>query len=402
VHLQSNRISVSQDGLNPIFEYAAQGQCCERRMAWQDAVRWYERSLACLPNLFGADKQIRPLPLADGKTISFHPPHASRIYEALGRALMAMDRREDSILAYRAAQSLDPENHSAQRFLKANIDMTKTGETEQPGDAKAGPCAVPETSNHTIGKDLTLVMVTHCTGRLKKFETLSPPSNKLVAATYGSLLEVMGESVAACPKVMCYDHNPDGALRNKQYARSLEAFSIEHGFELCTFQGVGLFNILNRIVPTIKSPYILFVEHDWLFRGGRIQLPVIIEMMNNEPNINAMRFNKRENYLNGQDFLMSVDTAPRRYPLMRTASYSNNPSIIRTNKLKKQWLPICEKALRRVSDNLGGSAFGVEEILFKKYVGDIRVRGFQAAHALWGTHVFGRVGDPPRVTHLGE
>jgi hypothetical protein len=401
MHLQRNYISASKDELNPIFDFAAQGQSCEKTMAWQDAVRWYERSLACLPNLFGADKKIRPLPLAEGNAISFNQQHASRLYEALGRALMALDRRQDSILAYRAAQALDPENLSAQRFIQANADMLKTGGDES-GDGKTGPWVGSEASNQTIGKDLTLLMVTHCTGRLKKFEALSPPSNKLVTATYGSLLEVVGENVAACPKVMCYDHNPDGSLRDRQYARSLESFSMEHGFELRTFQGVGLFNVLNRIVPTIKSPYILFTEHDWMFRGSRIQLPAIIEMMNNEPNINAIRFNKRDNYLNGQDFLMNVDTAPRRYPLMRTASYSNNPSIIRTDMLKNQWLPICEKALGRVSDNLSGSAFGVEEILFRKYVGDIRTNGFQAAHALWGTHVFGRVGDPPRVTHLGE
>jgi hypothetical protein len=312
-----------------------------------------------------------------------------------------MDRKEDSILAYHAAKALDPLNRSAQRFIKANADMLPTGGT-QSVDGKAGPWAGSASSNQAVGKDLTLVMVTHCTAKLSKFEALSPPSNKLVTATYGSLLEVVGENVAACRKVMCYDHNPDGSLRDKQYARSLESFSREHRFELRTFQNVGLFNILNRIAPTIKTPYILFVEHDWLFRGSPIQLPAVIEMMNNEPGINAIRFNKRDNYLNGHDFLINVDTAQRYYPLMRTASFSNNPSIIRTDKLRSQWLPICEKALPLVSDDLGGSAFGVEEILFRKYVRDIRANGFQAAHALWGTHIFGRVGDPARVIHLGE
>jgi hypothetical protein len=401
VHLQKDHISVCQDRLNPIFDYAAQGQCCEKQMAWQDAVRWYERSLACLPNLFGADKKIRPLPLAQAKGISFSPQHASRLYEALGRALMAMDRSQDCILAYRAAQALDPKNLSAQRFIQANADMLKTSGVES-GAGKAGHWVGSAASNQTIGKDLTLVMVTHCTDRLKKFEALSPPSDKLVTATYGSLLEIVGEDIAACPKVMCYDHNPGGSLRDKQYTRSLESFCAEHGFELRTFQGVGLFNVLNRIVPTIESHYTLFTEHDWMFRGSRIHLPAIIEMMNDEPNINAIRFNKRDNYLNGQDFLMNVDAASKRYPLMRTASYSNNPSIIRTDKLKNEWLPICEEALHRVSDKLGGSAFGVEEILFKKYVRDIRAQGFHKAHEKWRTYVFGGLGDTPRIIHLGE
>jgi hypothetical protein len=370
-------------------------------MAWQDAVQWYERSLACLPNLFGADKKIRPLPLADSRSISFEPQHASRIYEALGRALTALDRKEDGILAYYAAQALDPNSHTAQMFIQENANVIKTGGYELGApEAKAG--VGPDTANQNIEKALTLVMVTHRTGRLKKFASLSPPSTKLVTATYGSLLAVLGDNVAACPKVMCYDHNPNGSFRDRQYFRALEAFSIQHGFELHTFQGVGLFNILNRIVATITSPYILFVEHDWMFRGDRIQLPAIVEMMDNEPHINVIRLNKRDNYLNGHDFLMNVDASQGSYPLIRTSSYSNNPSIIRTDKLKNEWLPICEEALQRVSDDLGGSAFGVEEILFKKYVQDIRAHGFQTAHARWGIHVFGKVGDPPRVIHLGE
>lgn len=339
--------------------------------------------------------------LADSRPISFEPRHASRIYEALGRALMALGRKEDGLLAYCAAQALDPNNLTAQRFIQENVHVIRTGGYES--DATEGsPGVGPDATNQNIEKALTLVMVTHCTGRLKKFASLSPPSTKLVTATYGSLLAVLGENVAACPKVMCYDHNPNGSLRDQQYSQALEAFSIQHGFDLHTFQGVGLFNILNRIVPTIETPYILFVEHDWMFRGDRIQLTVIIEMMNKEPNINAIRLNKRDNYLSGQDFLMNVISPYRDCPLIRTSQFSNNPSIIRTDKLKNEWLPICEEALKGVSNGLGGSAFGVEEILFKRYVRDIRVHGFQTAHALWGTHVFGKMGDPPRIIHLGE
>jgi hypothetical protein len=70
--------------------------------------------------------------------------------------------------------------------------------------------------------------------------------------------------------------------------------------------------------------------------------------------------------------------------------------------LKGEWLPVCEQSLSRVANRLGGSAFGVEEVLFKKYVQDIRAQGFYKAHENWGTYVFGRVGDEPRITHIGE
>jgi tetratricopeptide (TPR) repeat protein len=390
-----------QETLNPIFDFAANGQYHENRMEWKSAVHWYHRALACLPNLFGSDKKIRPLGIPGQKSISFMPQHASRIYAALGRTLMSLGRLKDSFLAYQAAAALDPENRPANRMLTRHPAIPYTETANAPVMA-AGP-GFGRTCDEIDLKDaVTLVMVTHCTRRLKKFEPLSPPSSKLVTATYGSLLRVFGEDIDACPKVMCYDINPNGSERDAQYTQSIETFSRENGFTLRRFRGEGLFNVLNQTVQCIDTPYIFFVEHDWMFRGEGIRLPAIIEMMENERNIHAIRLNKRDNSLNGQDFLMSVDSIQRRYPLMRTSSYSNNPSMIRTEKLKNEWLPICDKALRRVNDQLGGSAFGIEEILFRNYVRDIRAHGFRKAHKKWGMYIFGEVGDKPRITHLGE
>jgi hypothetical protein len=55
-----------------------------------------------------------------------------------------------------------------------------------------------------------------------------------------------------------------------------------------------------------------------------------------------------------------------------------------------------------VKNHLGGSAFGIEEILFRTYVQDIRAQAFGKAHEKWGTYVFGRAGDKPRIRHIGE
>ena len=399
---QDNMRPSRQETLNPIFEYAAKGQHYENRMEWEASIKWYQRALACLPNLFGSDKKIRPLALPHPIRVSFTPQHASRIYAALARSLTAAGRQLDGVLASQAAAALDPQNGAGDKKTPQNPADLFDGEAAdlpvqpcQPGlGGRAGEC--------DLRGEITLIMATHCTRRLKKFESLSPPSNKLVTATYGSLLRVFGEEIAAGPKIICYDVNPNGSDRDARYTRSIQDFSEQNGFKLHSFQGVGLFNVLNQTLPHVTTPFIFFVEHDWLFRGEGIVLPAIIEMMNHDAGINAIRFNKRDNYLNGQDFLMTVDTAPRRYPLLSTSSYSNNPSIIRTEKLKNEWLPICEKALRHVKKHLGGSAFGIEEILFRTYVQDIRAQGFHKAHEKWGMYVFGRGGDKPRIRHIGE
>lgn len=397
----NNPKPVFQETFNPIFKYAARGQHHEKRQEWASSVHWYHRSLACLPNLFGSDKKRHPLELPYKLNIHFKPHHAGRIYASLGRALKAMGRRWDSVLAFQAAAALDPENIEAVHLAKKNPNPS---ESESANDEKVqgGPDPGKNGSKPDLKDNLTLIMATHCTRPLKKHAPLSPPSNKLVTATYGSMFSVFGDDIAACRKIICCDINPNGSERDVRYAQSIERFARQNEFLFRSFPGVGLFNVLNRIIRRVETPYLFFVEHDWMFRGGRITLPTLIETMEDEPRINAIRLNKRQNYLNGHDFLMSVDSASRPYPLMRTSSYSNNPSIIRTRTLKGEWLPFCEKSLRRVANRLGGSAFGVEEILFKKYVQDIRAQGFHKAHEKWGTYVFGNVGDGPRITHLGE
>lgn len=391
-----------QGGLNPIFAYAAQGQHHENRMAWEKAIHWYQRALACLPNLFGSDKKIRPLVPAHPIDVSFTPRHASRIYAALARCLTAAGRQQDGVLASQAAAALDRQDGAGDRKSPQSLADIFDDPAADPPVQPCEPGLGGRGDACDLRDEITLIMATHCTRRLEKFASLSPPSNKLVTATYGSLLSVFGEGIAAGPKIICYDANPNGTGRDARYTRSIQDFSEQNGFDLRSFQGVGLFNVLNQTLPHVTTPFIFFVEHDWLFRGERILLPAIVEMMNDDPGVNAIRFNKRDNYLNGQDFLMTVDAAPRPYPLLATSSYSNNPGIIRTEKLRNEWLPICEKALRHVKNHLGGSAFGIEEILFRTYVQDIRAQGFGKAHEKWGTYVFGRAGDKPRIRHIGE
>ena len=387
--------------LNPIFEYAANGQCSERNGSWKEAVDWYHRSLACLPNHYGPDKKIRQCNSNSARTVAFTPRHAARIYSALGRCLMALDRSQDSLLAFGAARRLDPADVSIRRFIRAHSNDLK-GDGIEAGSSIDADGSKPNATAVDLSKSLSLIMVTHCTDRLQKFEALSPPSCKLITATYGSLLKVFGEDISACPRIMCYDRKSVSSAPDSQYAKSVEKFCREQGFEFRTFPGVGLFNVLNRVAPSITTPYIFFVEHDWLFQGDPIRLNVIVEMMNKNPNLHSVRFNKRDNQINGHDFIMEVEGAQEGYAMLRTSSYSNNPSIIRTEKLKNEWLPKCHQALQLVSENLGGSAFGIEEILFKSHVRDIRKEGFGRAHTTWGACVFGPAGAQPRLVHLGE
>jgi len=387
--------------LNPIYDYAAKGQYYENRSVWEKSVHWYQRALACLPNLYGAGLRIKQGATMNSASEDFTARHAARIYAALGSGLWYLDRLEDSLMAFQAAHSLDPENRAVLRSLPdvSKLIAMQRGKTDV---LEIGTAWHPHARSNGFKDKLTVLMVTHCTRRLKIFATLAPPSSKLVTATYGSLVEIFGNEVCDCRKILCYDGVPNEKVCDAQYGRSLEQFAHQYGFELITYPGVGLFKILQQTMAGITTPYTLFVEHDWLFQGASIDLQSIIAMMDNVPRIHSIRFNKRDNLINGHDFILSVDTDQKCHPLLRTASHSNNPSIFRTAKLKNEWLPICAQALRRVCDHLGGSAFGIEEILFKRHVEGIRNDGFDESHHKWGSYLYGHVGDPPRIIHIGE
>ncbi len=393
---------VPNEHQNPIFEFAARAQRYEREQSWDAAVAWYQRALTCLPRLFGAHAPIRSTAVRNPIDMPFTPKHAARLYAALGKCLMARERWADSLLANEAATALDPDNISARKCLHGLTNRIRPDSLAQA--SIRGSKARPESnrSERDLSSSLTLLMVTHCTRKLKKFRHMAPPSTRLVATTYGSLMDMFGPEILRCRRLMGYDFNRNGGFRDAQYGRSLERFAREHGFELSIYPGVGLFNILSRIVENISTPYLLFVEHDWLFRGGPVPIGSIIQWMNFDPHIHSVRFNKRTNRIDGNDFLLSVSSSQDPCALLRTSSYSNNPSILRTDKLKREWLPLCAQALQQVSDRLEGSAFGVEEALFRQLVHDIRAQGFETAHTHWGTYLFGRAGDPARVVHLGE
>ena len=88
--------------------------------------------------------------------------------------------------------------------------------------------------------------------------------------------------------------------------------------------------------------------------------------------------------------------------LLQTVSHSNNPFIVRLSTLKEQWLPICLNDPICRKRKIRGTAFGLEDPLFKRHLADVRRWGFAKAHQVWGTYVFGPYDAPPKIIHLGE
>jgi hypothetical protein len=95
---------------------------------------------------------------------------------------------------------------------------------------------------------------------------LSPPDTGLVAATYDSALEVFGKGLGRCPKQLWYDSRPEtgGDAGRAEYGRRLERFARARGFAFRRTPGVGLLKTLDCAVREVKTPLLLFLEHDWM------------------------------------------------------------------------------------------------------------------------------------------
>ncbi|RJQ82982.1 MAG: hypothetical protein C4519_07340 [Desulfobacteraceae bacterium] len=113
-------------------------------------------------------------------------------------------------------------------------------------------------------------------------------------------------------------------------------------------------------------------------------------------------FNQRTNAIARYDFLLEKEPPGQGMPLLRTVAHSNNPSIVRTSKLRDEWLPVCLNDPFYVRRDLRATAYGIEEPLFKMHIQDVHAAGFQKAHDRWGTYLFGHIGDAARIIHLGE
>lgn len=373
------------------------GMACEASRQWDRAVDHYYRSLCSIPAAFGAQEWYQQYLMGHDISATFSKEEIGALYASIGRCKFAMGRFGDAVANLEASRCWSPIDQSTQRLLdnlKKSI-LVDNPLFHAPGDEAPA-------NREPIAKRVTVLMVTNFTRKIVKYRDLAPPSTRLISATYGSLIDVFGENLASCPKIVCYDADPGLGRQSESYLAALDHFCSSHGFSFHVFEKKGLLGILGAIVPTIETPYIFFVEHDWFFKPQVISLSNVLRVLDRHDDIHLIRFNKRRNLIAGLDIILEKETRIPEIPLLRTSAHSNNPCLIRTQTLNDTWLPYCLQDSFFASQEIGGTPLGVEEALFKSHITSIRRDGFSKAHSQMGTYIYGNVGDPERIIHLGE
>ena len=289
------------------------------------AIECYQKALTCVPRIFGVLEWFQRY-LLDG----FEPAHVTdaqvaEIYARMGQCLAALGRWDDAQLCIHAALTWNKADDIAGQLMICRPEL-KVIANASAHEAIPGHAEPFLESIRFIADRLTLLVITHDTKKLKKYCELSPPSDKLISATYGSMLQVFGDELATCPKLICYDQEANNTMDTNRYAHALEVFCHRHNFELCIFKQIGLRHILQQIVPHILTPYLMIVEHDWLFQGAKIDLLDLLAAFVRYPQVNLIRFNQRTNHIANYDFLMGAARHIRNVPLLRTVAHSNKKS----------------------------------------------------------------------------
>ena len=379
-------------------EHLAAGILYAERKDFDLAAHRFQQACAFVTDHFGITPWFASYLEPSGRPRTHSVGLAVSIYENLSRCLLHLGRFRDAGLMVDFALTLSPGKISLCRLREQIGDGYRTNPptVSMQNSRKSSP---PQKAVWT--DQMTLLMVTHFTDKLSLNRHLAPPGTKLVQTTYDSMLKVFGSEIKECPKILIYDRKHDSEPDERVYRENLLTFASTNGFNLLEIHRGGLLHNMATAIEEIQTPYILWVEHDWKFLPPGIDLAEMVNALNRHRFISMIRFNKRRNAVAGFDFLMAQENAVDKIDLIRTSAYSNNPQLVRTEKLRDHWLPLCRADSVAQKYDLSSTAFGIEQPLFKNIIHGIRQSGFEAAHARWGTYIYGRVNDPPRIQHLG-
>jgi hypothetical protein len=154
----------------------------------------------------------------------------------------------------------------------------------------------------------------------------------------------------------------------------------------------------------IKTPYMLFLEHDWKFLQ-KIDMKSVINTLDEYEHISYLKFNRYP--LDGRpypsntnwEYFFQTETNFKKFkiPLTKVSFWSGNPHIMRISSALNKYIPRIEK------DVPGGRGRSFLERDIKQVImTDIEKYGAEKAHEFWGTYYMGQVPYPQLTDHVGE
>jgi len=230
---------------------------------------------------------------------------------------------------------------------------------------------------------LTIVTTTHLIP--------SAPSVWILRKTIVSLRKTM--DISGCEHRIYYDAPEVPNERHDEYLANLEKLASEMNLNLIVRPRSGLKANYLHAIDTLDTPYMLFLEHDWVFLR-KVNIAQLIDVFDKYSFVNIVKFNKFSNdsHLWWDHFVEPEDRITE-LPLTRTSCWTNNPHVVRLSKWNDDWKAI-------VGENSTEGAAGIEEKLYWAYGKGIFSDGFRETHANWGCMIYGDISEPRIIRHI--
>ena len=244
------------------------------------------------------------------------------------------------------------------------------------------------------------------------------PSTKLIQHTTSQpvLQQLKSSSCMICCDVDSDKHEYYTNLQHVEYIFD----EVRHMHN--TPERNGLKWLMINSAEQIKTPYVLFLEHDWFFEA-EIDWNKLVELMDRYTFINKISFNKRTNEImtkhpvpfKEDDPVVTNELVPRlgiprfgckndtymeyderlknsEIKLLRALRWTNNPFLARTTMFQQWMNSINDGKTCRTSK-------GVEEVLISRYRSECYINGWDTTSNKWGVYIYGDFNDPRAVRH---
>lgn len=248
-------------------------------------------------------------------------------------------------------------------------------------------------NSYRIEKELTIVVVGHFM------------DNFIFYLNY--LLYSLPEELNKCRFLIHYDYGD--TINNNKDIFDLRAYFRDKKSDLnvdISFGFGGLISSIKTTIEKVKTPYFLFLEHDWVFiEKNNIDFKSLLNSFNKHKFINATWFSKDDNQMRGSEISKDKNgvTTPFKIEdrvsdvnLITTCRWSNNPCIFRTQKMIEWFYKYINNEYVGITNQ---RQHNVEENMIKSYRELISIHSWDDIKDEWGTYLFGNIGDGPFVAH---
>ncbi len=221
------------------------------------------------------------------------------------------------------------------------------------------------------------------------------------------LLFSLPEELKKCKFTIIYDTNNNSVsieqIRELQYYFQNRHQPINYEIKYSSW---GLIDSMKVMLDSVKSKYLLFLEHDWIFMPNHgINFKSIYDCFEKYNFVNSVWFNKDWNHLKGYEIEWDkngIQTPFEReeriqeIPLVTSIRWSNNPAIHRTSKLKEWFKKYIENPYIGINHQ---GPHNIEETISRFYREEINNSIWDELKDSWGTFIFGDLNHPPCVAH---